>query len=233
MQNGLKIFQIIKNRLFGHFPQISYSRSGEDLIINEILNNKMGGFYVDVGAYHFKDYSNTYKFYLNGWNGINIDANQEIITKFDKKRPKDVNICAGVAFEEEDKVFYRLNEDLSMSSFSTAFTENAILNHQYTLKDKTTIKTRKLGEILESCNITKKIDFMSIDVEGLDLDVLKSNNWNKYRPKIIIIELESGLKNIEKSKVYKYLINLGYEPAAYTFLNKQIGNLIVVDLNQN
>ncbi|UKT64402.1 FkbM family methyltransferase [Pedobacter mucosus] len=229
MGKKLKIFQAIKNRLFGHFPQISYSRSGEDLIITELLGNKMTGFFIDVGAFHPRDYSNTYKFYLNGWTGINIDANQDIITKFDKERPRDINICAGVALEEEDKIFYKFNDDLSMSSFSTAFVENAIATSSLTLNDKIIIKTKKLGQILESCNITKQIDFMSVDVEGLDLDVLKSNNWEKFRPKVIVIEINCGFINIQASEIYKYTAALGYEPVAYTYLNDQVGNLIMLD----
>lgn len=229
MANVLKIFQSIKNRLFGHFPQISYSRSGEDLIITELLGNKMTGFFVDVGAFHPKDYSNTYKFYLNGWRGINIDANSSIIEKFNKERPKDINVCAGVALAEEEKIFYKFKEDLSMSSFSAKFAEDAISNSILTLSETEVIKTKKLSQILEECNVTQKIDLMSIDVEGLDLEVLQSNNWEKYRPKAIIIEIEIGFESIQTSEIYKFLVSVGYEAVAYTYLSKKIGNLIVLD----
>lgn len=226
----LKIFQKIKNKLFGQFPQISYSRSGEDLIIAELLGNKMSGFYIDVGAYHPKNYSNTYKFYLNGWTGINIDANDEIINVFDKRRPKDINICAGVALQEEEKIFYKFKEDLSMSSFSESFTNNALSKSNLTLSEKRKIKTRTLKNILDQCEIPKaKIDFMSIDVEGLDLEVLKSNDWQKYRPKAVIIELDTSLENVAKNEAYKYLVDLNYAPVAFTYLSNEIGNLIVLD----
>ncbi|RZL45860.1 MAG: FkbM family methyltransferase [Pedobacter sp.] len=229
MANALKIFQSIKNRLFGHFPQISYSRSGEDLIVTELLGNKMTGFFVDVGAFHPKDYSNTYKFYLNGWRGINIDANSSVIEKFNKERPGDINVCAGVALAEEEKIFYKFKEDLSMSSFSAKFAEDAISNSALTLSETEVIKTKKLSQILEECSVTQKIDFMSIDVEGLDLEVLQSNNWEKYRPKAIIIEIEIGFEFVQTSEIYKFLASVGYEAVAYTYLSKKIGNLIVLD----
>ena len=84
----LKYFTIYKND--------SYSQEGEDLIINRLIDSKKNGFYIDIGAHHPFRFSNTYKFYKMGWNGINIDAMPGSMKLFREKRPRDINIECGI-----------------------------------------------------------------------------------------------------------------------------------------
>ena len=98
---GLK--QLIENKkYYNEFTCLQqadlkiFSQNGEDLILNRLLENKSNGFFVDVGAHHPVRFSNTYLSYLNGWNGINIDAMPNSMMIFDKIRPRDINIEVGL-----------------------------------------------------------------------------------------------------------------------------------------
>ena len=89
---------------------LCYSQNGEDLILNRFLENKEKGFFIDVGAHHPIRFSNTYLFYKKGWSGINIDAMPGSMTKFNKIRPKDINIEKGVGIKNDKLIFYQFNE---------------------------------------------------------------------------------------------------------------------------
>ncbi|MCX2716544.1 hypothetical protein OQH61_02215 [Helicobacter sp. MIT 21-1697] len=86
-----------KNLYITRFQNKSYAQQGEDLILQEMLNNIQYGFYVDVGAHHPFRFSNTYLFYQKGWKGINIDAMPNSMKLFSRFRPRDINIECGIA----------------------------------------------------------------------------------------------------------------------------------------
>lgn len=183
------------------YLQFSYSQEGEDLILNRLLPDKKEGFFVDIGAHHPKRFSNTYLFYLKGWNGINIDPNIGIMKVFNKIRPRDINIEIGVSKNEDNILYYQFNEP-ALNTFNKNEAEIKSKNNSevYRITNIIKVKTLPLSIILDKYlkkNIV--IDFMTIDVEGYDLDVLQSNNWALYRPKILLVEeLRTNIDNIYK-----------------------------------
>ncbi len=201
------LFKIIKK--FIKHPDllksnISYSQEGEDLILDSIMNNKKQGFYVDIGAHHPVRFSNTKIFYDRGWNGVNVDLIN--IDKFNKKRPKDFNICNLVGKNQSNK-FY-IFDDGALNTFSEEKARECE-KAGYKIIEEKLITTKPLREILDECSV-KKIDFMSIDVEGHEIEVLESNNWNLYCPDIILIEIHESLENIFNDKIYLFLKDKGY-----------------------
>lgn len=184
---------------------ISYSQAGEDMILNCIFLSKNNGFYIDVGANHPTKASNTYFFYKKGWKGINIDALPEAIELFLKQRKKDINILAGVSDNDGILNFHKFKE----SSYNT-FNEELIdeIAKISPLKEVKKVLVKPLSSILSQYEITS-IDFMSVDVEGLDLNVLKSNDWNIFRPRVILVE-DFNFYNNNKSAIYDYLVTIGY-----------------------
>ncbi len=205
----------IKGYLHKYFGS-SFSSCGEDKILSYLFSNKKDpGFYVDVGAFEPVCSSNTYLFYLKGWHGIAIDANEDCLKRFRIYRPRDISIFAAVADCEKEATYYRFGREPSLNSLSP----KSVGKHtEKKLKDRKIIKTRTLASILDE-HLPKeiKIDFFSVDVEGVELEVLQSNNWEKYRPSIIIVE--SFTQMVEKdgdSQVNDFLDKQRYELIAKT-----------------
>ena len=99
----------LKNQFWKGFANVYYSQSGEDIIIGNFFQNKNKGFFVDVGAYHPKHYSNTYLLYKNGWRGINIEPNPASIKLFNKYRKNDINLQTGVLNENKEAYYHIFN----------------------------------------------------------------------------------------------------------------------------
>ncbi len=196
---------------------ISFSQEGEDVIIARIFNRKKIGFYVDVGAHHPQRFSNTYNLYLRGWRGINIDANPESIKAFDVCRPEDINLSVGISSKEESLTYYCFNEPAL-----NGFDEERILSRnseQYYVTHQIQIQTVPLKSILDKyIQVGQAIDFLNIDVEGLDLEVLHSNDWEKYNPHIIAIEdIRFSLSHPQESRIFQFLTSKNYRLICRTF----------------
>ncbi len=194
------------------YSTLSYSQEGEDLILKRIFEGQKTGFYVDVGAHHPKRFSNTFLFYKAGWRGINIDAMPGSMDRFKEVRPEDINLEIAISDKDEKLIFHIFNEP-ALNTFDASQAEKYLLNTNYEVKNKKELRVFPLGAVLEKYNTKgKQIDFMSIDVEGLDLQVLKSNNWIKFKPLIILVELLEikSIDEIQKSEIYIFLISNGY-----------------------
>ena len=199
----------IKNNFF--IKKKTYSMDGEDLFVDNFFKNKRG-LYVDVGAYHPLELSNTYLLYKRKWKGINIDINSLSIEYFDFLRPNDINLNLGVAKENSTKIIYFQKDKSPLNTLNLTQAKKIFSN---TFKQKK-IKTKTLTNILDKTKFKRKeIDFLNIDTEGNDLEVLQSLDFKKYIPKLICIELidhfNPDLKKIKKHKIYKFLINKKYK----------------------
>lgn len=208
-----KIFQIL-----WPFGSLCYSQEGEDMVLNRVFGGKSNGFFVDVGAHHPKRFSNTYFFYKSGWRGINIDAMPGSMDAFKRARPLDTNIEVPVSDTNEVLTYYIFNEP-ALNGFSKELSDSRDNLRDYKIIDTKELKTRTLADILdEFLPQGQAIDFLSIDVEGLDFQVLRSNNWDKYQPDIVLLEvLGSTLNQIMTSETTQYMENLGYAIFAKTF----------------
>lgn len=202
------------------FENLSYSQEGEDLILSRFLENKKEGFYVDIGAHHPRRFSNTYNFYKKGWSGINIDALPGMMDIFNLERPRDINLEMGVSKEKGELLYYIFNEP-ALNTFSKIEAEKKDGLRNYKIIEKRKVFTYPLKEILDKyLKGGEKIDFMSIDVEGLDFEVIESNDWEKYRPSLLLVEELEKYTLAElplKSNLYKFLVANKYELVAKTF----------------
>ncbi len=213
----------IRDNLF--FSTKSYSQEGEDLVLARFFGNKKNGFYVDVGANHPKRYSNTYYFYKKGWSGINIDPLPESKKLFDKYRKRDINLNIGIS-DKPGKMKYYMFEESQLNTFSEKVKNERKKNGKKIISE-IDVKLEKLSFVLDKYVKNKEIDFLSIDTEGFDFNVLKSNDWDKYKPKVIIVEiLNSKLEDFVNDKIYIFLKENGYEYFAKT------GNSVFFKLNE-
>jgi len=207
----------IRNDFLDGYSLKSYSQEGEDMVLRRCFEVKQRGFYVDVGAHHPKKFSNTYFFYKRGWRGINIDAMPGSMKLFHKFRNKDVNIEVAISNTDKPLKFYMFNEP-ALNSFSK---ELSVLRNKgdYKIIREMEIASKRLENVLDDyIDEKQKIDFLSVDVEGLDLDVIQSNNWEKYRPEIVLVEiLVLDLNRISENEIAIYMRSHDYEIFGKTF----------------
>lgn len=188
------------------YANIVFSQEGEEIYLREKFRNKTKGVYIDVGAFHPFRFSNTYWAYMQGWKGINIEPDFDNYKLLCALRPMDTNINCGISSKKGELKYYSFRE----KALNTFLKEN-ITNVQ----DIMTVKVELLKNILSQENI-RDIDFIDIDVEGMEMDVLESINWNEVSINCILVEQLDGqtymrLPDVMKSKVYKYLNERGYE----------------------
>ena len=177
-----KVRQHINNPAFQSFGQF-----GEDAYIKKLFESRgiKSGFYIDVGAYSPIMLSNTYVLYRLGWRGVIVDISSETIEQFREIRPKDIAVQKGISSEVGESTFYSWGQ----SAFNTISEEIALQIDQDSKPVSTTVETTTLADLINDCVPKDKIiDFLSVDVEGHDLKVLQSNDWQKYRPTIICVE---------------------------------------------
>ncbi|HTW96312.1 MAG TPA: FkbM family methyltransferase [Candidatus Methylomirabilis sp.] len=190
----------------------TYSQQGEDRILADLGLLKKRGFYVDIGAHHPLYLSNTRLLYQFGWQGINIDPLPGMKKIFDRSRSRDINLEIAVSDRDGEEDYY-----IFAGPDNTLNREEAIAKKG--LKNSLKVKTRRLAGILDDYASGKKIDLLNIDVENYEDKILRSNNWQKYRPGIILVEIrELDLENMDSSPIHLFLKNLGYKIFAKTLL---------------
>lgn len=215
-----------KNYFLGGYSKHYYSQFGEDIVLKNIFKNKNDGFYVDVGAHHPRRYSNTHLLYKIGWRGINIDPNPYTISLFNKYRPDDINIQCGVSNVSQEAVYFAFS-DPAINTFSKISADKWLKKDWVKLIKKEKIPLLRLDEILKNhLRIGRKIDLMTIDAEGLDLEVLKSNNWDIFVPRVIIVESHDfSIDALDKNEIYRFLIEKSYK------LHSFVGPSLIFTLN--
>lgn len=200
----------MKLSLLDGYAVKSYSQEGEDMILRRLFEHTTDGFYVAVGAYHPKRFSNTYYFYKRGWSGMNIDATPGSMQAFQKARPRDINIEAAIAKDRRELTFYMFN-DPALNSFDEALSRKRVREGYRVVKEQKIVTSRLEDILADNMPTGQNIDFMSVDVEGFDLEVLQSNDWQLFRPTFLLVESrESNLEDIRRSEVYKFLNVRGY-----------------------
>jgi len=188
------------------------------LLLDRFLDGKKIGVYVDVGCYHPFRFSNTLRFYLSGWSGVNIDASEESITLFSEYRTRDKNICCSIGITEGVFDYYVMS-DAALNTFSKDRALFLEKNTPYKILEIRKCELKRLSTVLDSTdfNLTN-IDFMNVDVEGLDIDVLQSNNWDVYSPKYLLVEDHNAAISVSfNSEMREYIEKFGYKLRSILF----------------
>jgi FkbM family methyltransferase len=163
-------------------PMRSYAQNGEDVYLRRIFPYKKNGFYIDIGANDPVIDSVTKYFYDEGWSGINIEPG-EIFCKVQEARPRDLNLNVGISDSQQQLCFYDFGNGLS--TFSDEVAEGAGIEG-YTCH-RSMVPVTTLEAICEQY-VDREIDFLSIDVEGHELQVLRGADFQRWRPRIVVIE---------------------------------------------
>ena len=189
------VFQPSKFYIYPRFEysyhNLSFFQEGEDIILRRLFEEKTG-FYVDIGTHHPQRFSNTYLFCLKGWNGINIDPIPGKMELFNQLRSRDINLEFGISQFGNSLTYYIFNEQ-ALNTFSKEIADQR--KAPYKVIQEKQVETYTLA-----------------DVEGLDEEVVKSNDWKKYRPHIILAEAlkTTSLEEAINSPVALLLQQEGY-----------------------
>ena len=163
----------------------SYSQNLEDVMLWRALGEYKNGFYIDVGACDPVADSVTKAFYDSGWRGINIEPMAKAYSLISENRPRDINLNIAVDAVSGVKEFYSVD---SGNGLSTAVAEYAsAYKDEGRIVESVSVETRTLAEV---CNayVSQEISFLKVDVEGGEASVLKSADFTKFRPWIILVE---------------------------------------------
>ena len=231
------LLNIFKKIYYEKYSKKSYDISNVDLIIDRMFSNKKKGIYVDVGCNHPIKFNNTYLLYKRGWNGINIDLDNDSIKQFNKLRKRDVNIKTLVtSFDGEEKNLYFYHNRSAINTISKTLADKRINKH----KEIKTIKGTSLNSIIEKSKYkNSNINLLTIDIENYEYDALKNFNFEQYNVDVIVAEItDTEINNLEtynqsidfilKSNLYKLLIKKDYR-----LVNWVNADLIFVNKNNN
>jgi len=190
-----------------------HSNWGIDLMAEDYFKNKKNGFFIDVGCHQPILNNNTYILYKKGWRGINIDLDFGAIDMFNFFRKDDTNIQAAISNSVGNKNLYFFHNRSAINTLSQTAENKA--------REIREVKTFTLNDIIKNSQFkNKEIDFLSVDVEGTEIEVLQGLDFNKYKPKLVVLEFidfnvseyyNLKIDNILNSSINKYMENQNYK----------------------
>jgi FkbM family methyltransferase len=204
----------LARRIVARDAKISFAQYGEDIVLDALLGHRRDGFYVDVGCNHPTHISNSYRFYLRGWKGIAIDANAEFQPAWSRLRPRDRFVVACVSDEQREVEFKIFNSRALSSIDGQRFYDNP---DHYRLIRIDHMQTQTLTELLDECGAPSQFAFLSVDAEGHDLEVIRSLDFQRYAPDLILVEANGtdlDVGTISNSQIAQYLAAFSYQPKA-------------------
>ncbi|MEH1771489.1 FkbM family methyltransferase [Nostoc sp.] len=197
---------------------ISYAQNFEDVLLNRVFKDKIKGFYLDVGALHPTVDSVTKAFYNLGWSGINIEPIKECYKLFEQERLRDINLNIALSNSEGKLDFFQVvgqpgNSTLNKEIADKIAQEKGLELSQYTVSVKT------LAEVCKEY-VDQKIDFLKIDVEGVEEEVILGGNWEIFRPTILVIETTLPGTNFRcENNIPAFLKGKGYQQVFFDGIN--------------
>ncbi len=190
-----------------------YSQYGEDVPTYIHLVPIKKGFFVDVGCFHPKKYNNTYRWYKRGWRGVNIDLDPIKIEAFNMARPQDENLVFAINRDGTGELrdCYSFGRYSLISTLDKDFAEKQkSLGKSFVVRK---IPVATLDYVLDRTRFAgRKIDLLTVDAEGHDLEILQSLSFERYSPGLILVELhQPTIGTVMSSPLYEFLIGKGYD----------------------
>ena len=197
---------------------MSYAVGGVDLVLNSILRDVEVGAYLDVGANHPIDFSNTYIFYERGWSGYAVDGNAGYRSDWSEIRPRDTFLNEIVS-DSPKSVRFEIFPDPTMSTIAHTTGEKYRLKFKDLKPKILDVEATTIFHIYQS-DINREIHLFNIDIEGEELNALKGARLDIFRPGVICIEIKNvSIYNIQDNEIFKYIERFGYRLIAKTPLD--------------
>jgi FkbM family methyltransferase len=200
---------------FDHPFVVSWSQAGEDLALLSIFGSAKDhqGTYLDIGAHHPSRFSVTRHLYQRGWQGVNVDANRALIAEFDKKRPRDINLCFAIG--EKDRYEFTVFEETAISTINSEW-RDACIADSWAVNRIETVDGRKLRDIYDQYFFDSAVDLLAIDAEGADFGVMKSMEFESLPgeryPKFLMLETAPPVTHALATPAVVLALSFGYEP---------------------
>ncbi|MEE1258104.1 MAG: FkbM family methyltransferase [Lachnospiraceae bacterium] len=189
------------------YQQSIHSGNGEEIYLKNIFAGKENGVYVDVGAFHPMRVSNTLWAYRKGWRGINIEPNMDNMEYFKILRPEDKNVNCGISDVVGEMTYYML-DDGAYNTFDYELLMQDNLTDRIVKEEK--VPVRRLEDVLRENNV-REVDFLDIDVEGHEMNVLRGIDFSVDIKVILVEQLYMSLAEVVQSEPYQFLKEKGYE----------------------
>ncbi|KAF0126988.1 MAG: FkbM family methyltransferase [Elusimicrobia bacterium] len=225
MNENMKDF--IKRTLTHYIPSLkynnSYSQAGEDVVMDFLLQQTglCKPHYLELGASHPVGSNNTYKFYERGARGVLVEADKNLIPIIRKIRPEDTILNIGVGeYDAPEQDFY-LFKSSALNTFSREAAQNIEKNGVHKIQAVIKLPVKTINSIIRE-NFAAYPDLLSIDIEGLDLPVLKTLDFTEYPIPVICAETCGYSENHRKVKnrdIEEFLRTKGYFVYADTYIN--------------
>lgn len=204
--------------------EISYAQCGEDRILAFLFDQHFGihtPSYLEMGAHHPTFLSNTYLFYRRGSRGVSVEPDPALYAEIQNRRPEDVNLNVGVGVASQDKADFYVMSFSALNTFSKEEAEKCVCEGKHTIQKVVQMPLTPVNEILERY-CPRVPDFVSLDVEGLDVQILQTLDFSRYRPKVFCIETISYSEvgdGHKISAIQEIMENNGYFRYADTYIN--------------
>ncbi len=201
--------------------KISFAQSGEDLLARQILLS-LGipqPRYLDIGAHHPFELSNTALFHLLGSHGINIEPDPVLFEAFTRHRPHDLNLNVGVGPVPGEMTFFRMANP-TLNTFSAEEAHRVATEEGIPIVAQLPVRIETPDAILARAGYVP--DFVSVDTEGHDLTILQSFDFDRYRPALICVEsltFSTRGQGRKLPEIATFLESVGYRSHADTHLN--------------
>lgn len=192
---------------------VSFSQNFEDVLLHRVFAGIDRGFYVDIGAFDPVLGSVTKAFYDRGWSGINIEPGP-LFERLLESRPRDTNLNIAILDQNGEVDFFEDTSDLGASHVEAA----ADAGGGRDLRRR--VRCELLDDVLAEHAAERRINFLKIDAEGSEARIIRSTDWRKYRPQVLVVEAVAPWTNNLISGAWEpTLLSAGYRRAYFDGLN--------------
>tara|TARA_B100000579_G_scaffold418821_1_gene416796 strand:+ start:655 stop:1350 length:696 start_codon:yes stop_codon:yes gene_type:complete len=211
----------LKKLYYEKYAKKSYSLSNIDVVIDYIFKGIKKGIYIDIGCNHPIKHNNTYLLHKRGWRGINVDSDKTSIKLFNRYRKNDHNIRNIVSDNTDLKKLYFYHDRSAINTLSKELVDKRLIKPKKIIEEKSTT----LNKIIENSPFKdKKINLLTIDVEGHEYNILKNFNFSNYKIDLIVVEfLEKKLDIVE---IFKQSLDAVIKSNIYNLLTKNDYKLV-------
>jgi FkbM family methyltransferase len=204
--------------------RVSYAQSGEDLIIDFIFSALLvrEPTYLDIGAHHPTHLSNTFFFYLRGGRGVNVEPDPDLFGAFGEQRPMDTNLNCAIALGEEGEADFFCIDPPTLNTLSEAEARSYEATGRHPIRAVVRVPTMSINTLLDKHFADRAPDLLTVDIEGLDEQVVRSLDLARHRPLVICVETLSysvDRREVKLHGVIDHLLAHGYMHYADTYIN--------------